>query len=69
MATVSTKVGHDGNVLIPDVLRKELGLASYDELVVSRNKDGVQSSSPSTCLSFQESGIQKPSQKAARMLD
>lgn len=36
-----TKVGHDGRVMIPAALRKELGLTAGDELVVSRDEDGI----------------------------
>ena len=36
-----TKVGPDGRVMIPAALRKELGLTAGDELVVSRDQDGI----------------------------
>lgn len=35
------KVGPDGRVMIPAPVRKELGLAAGDELVVSRDGDGI----------------------------
>jgi ribonuclease VapC len=36
-----TKVGPDGRVMIPAALRKELGLAAGEELVVSHDQDGL----------------------------
>jgi len=36
-----TKVGHDGRVMIPAALRKELGLTAGEERVVSRDQDGI----------------------------
>jgi len=35
------KVGHDGRVMIPAAMRSELGLTAGDELVVSRDEDGI----------------------------
>lgn len=36
-----TRVGHDGRVMIPAPLRKELSLKAGQELVVSRDQDGI----------------------------
>lgn len=36
-----TKIGSDGRIMIPAALRKDLQLAPGEELVVSRDQDGI----------------------------
>src|SRR5947209_4764306 len=36
-----TKIGSDGRVMLPAALRKDLQLAPGEELVVSRDEDGI----------------------------
>jgi AbrB family looped-hinge helix DNA binding protein len=36
-----TKIGSDGRIMIPAALRKDLQLAPGEELVVSRDEDGI----------------------------
>jgi AbrB family looped-hinge helix DNA binding protein len=36
-----TKLGSDGRIMLPAALRKELGLTSGEDLVVSRDEEGI----------------------------
>jgi AbrB family looped-hinge helix DNA binding protein len=38
---VRTRVSRDGGEMVPAALRSELGLTAGDELVVSRDRDGI----------------------------
>jgi AbrB family looped-hinge helix DNA binding protein len=45
-----TKIGSDGRVMIPAALRKDLQLSAGEELVVSRDEDGIHLRTLTTAL-------------------